>query len=847
MPTSDRTATSMHEPEQRAGIEPAIRRVLDAVAVAVVVTDATGIVTEWNRAAETIFGWSAAEATGRRIHELTVSADDDAQAADAMAAITSGREWTGDFECRRKDGSLIWISTTLTPLLEAGRVLAIVGSSVDVSAREQALEDLRRTEARFRVLYEHANDVGFVSGVDGRVVYATPSLLDVLGFTPEMVVGRPSWEVFALEGTEPPLVEVTERLAEPDARVDFTALIHAADGAPKWVEITARNLLHHESVQGIVTNVRDVTDRMDALSALRASEARQRAIVARSSEVTMFFEADGTIAWVSPAADEVFEGAEDALVGTNGMDLIHPDDRERVIAEFLTMHELGDHVRSEFRLIDGSGDLWWIDEVVTNLLDDPDVGYIVGNLRDITERKNSERELSRLALHDSLTGLANRALFVDRLTREVSHGSECPVAVISLDLDNFTDINDSFGHATGDDLLVTIGSRLVAAARPGDTVARFGSDEFVVLCEDIADQSEAIAIAEALLASVRAPLRVAAAEGPGEEVVVTASIGVALSPPTDPGEVLRCADTARYRAKERGRARIALFEEQPDRAAHQRLQTQVELHRAVECDQIVVWYQPIVDLQRRRVVSVEALARWQHPERGLLGADEFIPAAEATGFVREIGARVLAIACRDASEWTRAGQTMQLSVNLAAAQLADEGLVEMVRGVLREHSLLPTALTLELTESAAMRDWATSERHIRDLDELGVHLALDDFGTGYSSLSLLRRIPIDAVKIDRSFVAGLGVNRDDTLIVGAVISMARAMGHVVVAEGIETEAQREEVTRLGCRYGQGYLFSRAVPLAALPTAIATVEAVAGRREPSADEVTNGATDRALRD
>jgi len=834
----------MREPDcYRDGTELVVRRVLDAVAIAVIVTDSAGVVTEWNRAAEEMFGWSTAEARGRPIPELTVPPSDLADAEAIMAAIVSGCEWSGEFECRRKDGSRIWVWTTLTPLLEGGRVVGVVGSSVDVSERNQALEDLRSTEARFRVLFEHANDIGFVSGADGAVAYATPSLLDVLGYTADSVVGRPSWEVFALEGTEPPLGEVTERLAEPDARVDFTALIHAADGSPRCVEITARNLLHHESVRGIVTNVRDVTDRMEALSALRASEARQRAIVARSNEVTMFFEADGTIAWVSPAADDVFDGSQDALVGTNGMDLIHPEDRERVAAEFLTMHALGDHVRCEFRLIDGSGQLWWIDEVVTNLLDDPDVGYIVGNLRDITERKNSERELSRLALHDSLTGLANRALFVDRLTRGVSHGSELPVAVLSLDLDNFTDINDSFGHASGDDVLVAIASRLAAAARPGDTVARFGSDEFVVLCEDIAGESEAVTIAEGILAAVRAPLRV----GAGEEVVVTASIGVALCPPTDPAEVLRCADTARFRAKERGRARITLFEEQPDRAAHQRLQTQAELHRAIESDEIVVWYQPIVDLHRRRVVSVEALARWEHPERGLLGADEFIPVAEATGFVREIGARILANACRDAEAWKRAGRVMQLSVNLAAAQLADEGLAEKVRDVLRDHALAPDALTLEITESAAMRDWDTSERQLRGLDELGVHLALDDFGTGYSSLSLLRRIPIDAVKIDGSFVAGLGLNRDDTLIVGAVISMARAMGHVVVAEGIETEAQREEVSRLGCRYGQGYLFSRPVPLDALDAAIESIESDVDGLRRSAGEVTIGATYRAMRD
>jgi diguanylate cyclase (GGDEF)-like protein/PAS domain S-box-containing protein len=846
------------------------------------------------------------------------------------------------YRVRAGDGSWRWAELVASSMLDEPAVAGIVANVRDVTEREEAIRELRSSEARFRSLFEHANDVGFLTDAEGIVRYVTPSLHDVLGYQPEDIVGRASWTAFGVAATEISTSEGIAAVAIPGSRIDFTATLLAADGTPRWFEITVRNLLDDEAVKGFATNLRDVTDRMQALSALRTSEAKQRAIVARSNELTMFFELDGTIAWVSPAAAEVFDVEPQDLVGRTGFDMIHPDDLDRVVGEFMTIPNLGDHVCAEFRVIDDAGRIRWVEEVVTNLLDDPDVGYHVANIRDITaqraaaealaasearyrsivetahegiwvtaldgstvfanatmaemlgcdvsaleagslqdslssgarqtiealnragvdgesvrgearfardgqsdlwaivstsplrnrvgevdgclhmitditERKAMEDELTRIAIHDPLTGLPNRGLLVNRLERSLARRSRLPTAVICLDLDNFKDINDSLGSAEGDEVLIAVGTRLRGAARAEDTVSRFGGDEYVVLCEEVADASEAVALAEVLHAAVRAPFTIGS-----EEVVISASIGVALSPPAEAAAVLRCADTAMYRAKRQGRGRITLFDEAPNQAAQQRLSTQFQLLRALENDELVVWYQPILDLQRGTVDAVEALVRWQHPERGLLLPADFIPVAEASGLVREVGWRVLEIACRDATTWYADSNALRLSINLAAAQLSDESLLPRIHAVLANTGLPPDGLTLELTESAAMHDEVAIALQLRKLRDLGIHLALDDFGTGYSSLSLLRRLPITAVKIDRSFVSGLGVSRDDTLIVGGVISMARAMGHAVVAEGIETEAQRDEVSRLGCRYGQGYLFSRAVPLDELQAAIAGI-------------------------
>ncbi len=677
------------------------------------------------------------------------------------------------------------------------------------------------------------------------------------------------------------------------------------------------------------------------------ARAQQRAILRRSRDLTMMFEPDGTIVWASPNCTTVFGVERDTFIGMNGIDIINLEDRDRVAGEFMAMATLGDSVRTRFRITDAHGRIHWIEEVATNLIDEPAVGYVLGNLRDVTEeevatralaatearhrsildtaqegiwvtdcrgwtafanprmseildtqmsrleastliafvapderavvaandgmsargevrryeteflrtdgsscwalvssapltdvgddrdgaevdilhmvtditdRKRDEAELRRVSLHDTLTGLPNRRLLTDRLAHHLGHGHRRPTAVLYLDIDNFKDVNDWLGHAAADEVLIEVSQRLRHAARSQDTVARSGADEFLVLSEDVADIDEAVAIAERMRISLHAPMR------SGEsEFVVTGSVGIAMSPPSDAAELIRGAGIAMYRAKQNGRDGIAVFDHHNEAELHERVRTQTDLRHAIADDELEVWYQPIVRLDDTSVRAVEALVRWRHPHRGLLLPGAFIGVAESTGLIREIGSIVLETACRDAITWMDPDRPVRVSVNISGLQVVDDRLCAQVEDVLRRTGLRPEWLTLELTESAAMGDQEAAERNLQGLHALGVPLALDDFGTGYSSLSFLRQLPVSAVKIDQSFVAGLVQRREDELIVAGVISMAHTLGHTVIAEGVETTEQLAALRRLGCRYAQGFLWSRAVPVAELASTIATIE------------------------
>jgi diguanylate cyclase (GGDEF)-like protein len=441
--------------------------------------------------------------------------------------------------------------------------------------------------------------------------------------------------------------------------------------------------------------------------------------------------------------------------------------------------------------------------------------HLVGTAQDVTERKLSEKALAHQALHDALTGLPNRVLLVDRLEQALVGAARIDgkVAVLFLDIDRFKLINDSRGHAAGDELILGVAERLRATVRPADTVARFGGDEFVVVCQDIGTLSEAIAVADRIAAALREPFRVT-----GEEMFLTVSAGIAISGPDPSSEaLLRNADAAMYRAKEQGRARCEFFDETMQTEATARLELQTALNWAVQRDEMRVFYQPLVDVASGHAVGVEALVRWDHPERGIVSPESFILLAEETGLIVPIGSSVLHEAARDHRQWREVFPQglFTISVNLSAHQLRHPGLLDQVRAVLDQYGLQASSLCLELTETALLQDL---DRHIgvlMALRSLGVRLALDDFGTGYSSLTYLKQFPVDIVKIDRSFVNGLGVDHYDSTIVRGLVELAHALQLVVVAEGIERPEQWEQLRRLGCDLAQGYLFSPPVPAGVL--------------------------------
>jgi diguanylate cyclase (GGDEF)-like protein len=436
------------------------------------------------------------------------------------------------------------------------------------------------------------------------------------------------------------------------------------------------------------------------------------------------------------------------------------------------------------------------------------------------ERKRAEVELAHQALHDALTGLPNRALFYDRLGQALNRVGRhsTAAAVLFLDLDRFKIVNDSLGHGAGDKLLVAVAERLSRVLRAGDTAARFGGDEFVILCEDISGERQAIAITGRIAEELSAPFSI-----DNDEVFVHTSVGIALATQggARPEALIRDADAAMYRAKERGGGVYEVFDDQMRERAVRRMDTENALHRALDRGEFVMHYQPIVNMGTGALSGVEALVRWEHPDRGLVMPGEFIGAAEETGLIIALGAWVLETACRQAAEWAQPAQSgppLRMSVNVSARQCGHPDLVATFDRILARTGVDPASLCLEITETALMEDVAASEATLHALKALGVAVALDDFGTGYSSLRALQRFPVDVVKIDRSFIAPIERDPQEAAIVAAVISLSHALGLETVAEGIETIAQVDRLRALGCDLAQGFYFSQPGP----PEAFATL-------------------------
>jgi diguanylate cyclase (GGDEF)-like protein len=431
----------------------------------------------------------------------------------------------------------------------------------------------------------------------------------------------------------------------------------------------------------------------------------------------------------------------------------------------------------------------------------------------VAKTEAASNRLAQQATHDTLTGLPNRALVLDRLGQALARGRRdgTLTAVLFIDLDRFKPINDSFGHHIGDEVLIEIARRLTGLSRTGDTVARLAGDEFLVICAGLSVPETAAETAELVVAELSRPIMTGAG---ARDVTVGASVGIAYadgSPELTPEDLVRDADVAMYRAKQRGRGRAEVFNDALRTAVELRVQTQGELRHAIGGGQIRPYFQPIVDGVTETVVGFEALARWQHPARGLLGPMDFIELAEEAGLIVPLGAEILAQACAQAARWQRDRPGLRVAVNVASAQLADKSFVATVSAVLAETGLDPDQLSLEITETTLMADPNAAAETLRAIAALGVHLALDDFGTGYSSLTYLRRFPVDVLKIDRSFVAGIGHDREDEAIVEMILQLARTLGMRVVAEGVETVEQHDRLGRLGCPLMQGYRFGRPMP------------------------------------
>gem|GEM_PF-2212186 len=555
-----------------------------------------------------------------------------------------------------------------------------------------------------------------------------------------------------------------------------------------------------------------------AQEALRKSEQRLQALVANTTDAILVCNTDGVVTYEAPTRRPDPLKNMGRLAGTNVLDPVHPGDRPTLHGVLQAVSSVPGSTKAIEIRTRGEGETWRYAELtLTNLLDEPAVGAIVATASDITERKHFEEQLARRAFYDDLTGLPNRALLLDRIGQAAVRARRRNAAfgLIFIDLDNFKRVNDSLGHHAGDRLLIAASERLQQCLRPSDSVARLGGDEFVVLLEHLGTEaiSAGTTVADRILMAFNQPFDL-----DNRQYAIGASLGLAFeharSLRSDADALLRDADVAMYRAKNGGKGRYVIFEQIMHAEAVRRLEIETDLRLAIDRHELRVHFQPILRLQDGGFHQMEALVRWQHPTRGLLPPSEFIAIAEESGLIVPLGRYVLERSCQQVASWQREfpdEPPLQVSVNLSPGQFDDPSLLDDISSALEKASIAPASLKLEVTEGLIMRNTEKSIETLRRLKDFGVTIAIDDFGTGYSSLSYLRRLPLDVLKIDRSFVQGIGQNAEDDAIVQAILSLAQSLGLSVTAEGIETPEQANLLREWSCDSGQGYLFSR--PLA----------------------------------
>ncbi len=672
-------------------------------------------------------------------------------------------------------------------------------------------------------LVASSTDAITVVDASGQAIYSSPTAERLFGYEQGWEGGTNAFDSVHPDDLEEVLVAFGEALTRPGEVVCRQFRITTAQGAWRTVEARATNRLDDPDVGGVVITTRDVTDRAQAEAALRESEERYRRLVEHSPQA-ISVQQDGIFVYLNPAAVRLLGAESEAeLLGRPVSDVVHPDDVPAGGApEAGSLDDGGAPTVRERRLVRRDGDVLDV-ELVGVPITFRGAPAIQVMARDVTDRRRAERVLAHHALHDSLTGLPNRALLLDRLAQALVRSGRSGgfVAVLYLDLDRFKLVVDELGHEVGDRVLRAVAARLRNVVRPSDTVARFAGDEFVVVCDDVEGPAEATRIANRVAEVLAVPI------DDHEELVVAASIGVALVVGDDvtAEALVRNADTAMHRAKELGRSRIELFDEGMRSRLVNRLRQERLLARAVADRQLALHYQPVVRLPELEISGVEALVRWDHPDRGLVLPGDFIPLAEDSGLIVEVGGWVLTEGVRQAVRWSGSvGPTrgLEVAVNLSAKQLAEPYFVKEVAGLLHEHDIgrQPVSLWLEITETLLLEDPIVTASLLTQLRGLGVKLSIDDFGTGYSSLAYLRRFPVDCLKIDRSFVSGLDGDTDSRPIAAAIVEMAHALGLRVVAEGVETSTQLEALVDLGCDAAQGFLFAPALPAPQLEALLA---------------------------
>ena len=720
-----------------------------------------------------------------------------------------------EYRLTTKSGAMVDLETksTLIPYGETRR--AILGIGRDVTERKRAAVALEESEERFRIMADSCPTMMWVTDAEGGVRFVNRTYNEFFGTTYEQVEGG-NWQPLIHPDDAPGYVGAFLRCVKEQKPFRQEARVRRADGEWRWGSTFADpRFAPHGEFQGHVGLVIDITERKQAEEALAASEEKFRELAENIREVFWMMNAAGTeILYVSPGYEQIWERTCEGLYRDplSWLTAIEPEDREQAHLVFVRQME-GQDVESEYRIRTPSGEVKWVRDRAFPVRDQAgETVRVVGIAEEITGRKQAEHELAHQARHDHLTGLPNRLLLSDRLEASIAKAGESGfmTAVIYVDLDGFKFVNDTLGHEAGDSLLLEATVRLQACIRDPDTLARMGGDEFMLVINDVREDQIAASIGERLLAALRKSFSVG-----GRDLYLTASLGIAMYPRdgTDVSTLRRNADAAMYEAKRGGKDRVLFFKPSMQSMFLERLELDTELRRAQDRGQLSLAYQPIFEAQGRRRTAFEALLRWAHPVLGQISPSKFIPVAEESGLIIRLGTWVLEQACRQCRLWQDHGLAdVRVAVNVSAVEFALPDFTGRVLRVLDETGLSGHLLDLELTETALMRDMEGSIRRMARLRERGVRIAMDDFGTGHSSLGYLPRLPVDLLKIDRSFVAELGQNNTARSLIQGMISLAHSIGKRVVVEGVETNEQLEILRSIGADEIQGFLLGRPGPL-----------------------------------
>lgn len=691
--------------------------------------------------------------------------------------------------------------------------LARAWESSEYSERlTSTIADLGATEHRLRMLLDDLPEAVLVTDATGRILQVNSVTAQMMGRPADELIGSPVASLAPPEYTDF-ITQMWQQMHHGDLDIRLPRMrLPLAPPADPSVVVEVDAILPIRDRDNVVISLRDISSSVREAEAHRQTRERfGRAFRGAPTGMALSTSNDGRISDANEALLRMLAMTREQLVGLTLRDITHPDDWDRSGAMFMrAISGSIDGYDIAKRYVRADGSTVWGQTWVSVLASEGETMAII-HVHDITEQRRSAEQLRWAATHDELTRLPNRSQFTAELTERLASSPVGCTAVLFIDLDNFKVVNDSLGHSTGDQLLRGMTQRLRAVLRDHDMLSRFGGDEFMVLLSDYQQDESPADAAQRLRREIARPLTI-----DGVELFVTGSIGIAVADRAEltASDLLRDADAAMYRAKARGRDCVEVFAQGVHDASVTTLRTTNELRRGLERDEVVPYYQPIVDLPTGLLMGFEVLARWRHPDRGLLGPDQFLPMAEETGLINDVGETILRASLVQLGRWREsipALADISIAVNVSGRQLLDRGFDEQVSEALAESGVPAGSLWLEITETALMADVKLASIALRELRSIGLHLSVDDFGTGYSSLTYLKRFPVEAIKVDRSFVNGLGIDAEDSTIVEAVINLGHSLGLTVVAEGVETPLQLSRLRELGCDRGQGYLFGRPRP------------------------------------